>query len=338
MRRKYALIAGLALLVSVFTMSAPAYAAVSSSYAAADDLPAATPSPTPTAVPAPVTNVQWEYHSSTSVDLFWNGSTDSTVQYRVVVNSNFEGKKSTASYNVTDTHLTIMNVLPGSEFDAVVTAYNNVGSATGATPAVQWSQPATIPGEPQSVKLENLTSPKAKISWKVPAADGGSSLLTYTVSVFTLSDKRVYWVSSVTASHLSEMIPMLQGSTSYYATVTAVNSHGTSAAARSNTITTPVAVVTPVQSPTPVPTVTQTVTVPTPSATAPVQVKPTQQPSSPSVQPVQTTQQPTMINWNTIVLVLLFAGLAAAITALVIVVHLDNKRLRDEDRGHDDEL
>jgi hypothetical protein len=132
-----------------------------------------------------------------------------------------------ASCTTAATGCTIAGLTNGTTYSITVTATNAVGTGPASTPAT--ATPATVPGAPQSLNA-TPSSGQVALSWAAPASDGGSAILSYTVTANPGG-------ATCTTAGTSCTIAGLTNGTSYSFTVRATNALGTGPASSPVTAT-----------------------------------------------------------------------------------------------------
>jgi hypothetical protein len=152
----------------------------------------------------------------------------SIIDYTVTAN---DGKTATG----TTSPITITGLINGAAYTFTVTARNSAGSspASAASNRVTPSVTTTIPGAP-AIGSATTGNAQATVSFTAPAADGGSSIIDYTV---TANDGKT---ATGTTSPIT--VTGLTNGTAYTFTVTARNSSGPSLASAASNSVTPVTV------------------------------------------------------------------------------------------------
>ena len=107
----------------------------------------------------------------------------------------------------------------GKSYTVKVTAYNNMGSSVSSN---KYVTPATIPGKPTDLVVQNNGSGSLKLTWTAPD-NGGSSITKYQYSL----DAGTTW-SDFTYTSTSQNIGSLTNGTTYTIMIRAVNNIGES--------------------------------------------------------------------------------------------------------------
>jgi hypothetical protein len=134
-----------------------------------------------------------------------------------------------SSQNVSASTLTtsFSALLPGKSYTAQVTANNSVGSSAVSDASVPVTIPATAPAAPAAPQA-SVSGTDVTIAWATPASTGGSAITGYVVTL--MSGGAVVDTKTVGEDALSASFTGLDYSTSYSATVVAVNAVGSSEA------------------------------------------------------------------------------------------------------------
>ena len=130
----------------------------------------------------------------------------------------------------TSSPITITGLTNGTTYQIVIRAISDNGYSPNSN--VVSAVPLTVPSAPLNPIASNGTSSgSANISWSVPSSNGGSAILTYTITSTPGSN-------TLTTSNTSGVITGLTNGTSYTFTVYATNAVGNSPnSAASNSIT-----------------------------------------------------------------------------------------------------
>jgi hypothetical protein len=125
--------------------------------------------------------------------------------------------------------ITVVDLSNGVEYTFTVTATNAVGTSV-ASVASNTITPATVPDAPTNVAAA-IGDTNAGISWSAPTNNGGSSIISYTVTSNIGGH-------STTTTNTNAVVNGLTNGTAYTFTVTATNAIGTSiSSGNSNGIT-----------------------------------------------------------------------------------------------------
>jgi hypothetical protein len=137
------------------------------------------------------------------------------------------------------TSTTITGLTNGTAYTFTVSATNSVGTgpASAASNSVTPAGGATVPGAPTGVTASPATT-QALVTWTAPNSNGGSTIISYTITPFVGSTAQTpFAVSSGTAT--SATVTGLTNGTSYTFTVKATNSVGTGAASAASSAVIP---------------------------------------------------------------------------------------------------
>ena len=171
----------------------------------------------------------------------------STASVSILVNSSDNGGSTITSYSATSSPgsftgslnassgtITISGLNKGTAYTFSVTATNAQG--TGSAASSSSVTPVSAPNAPTNVTAtKTLDSTTASLTWTAPSDTGGTGI---TITSYTITD--IYGVQT-TSSTTSKSLSSLSPGYTYYWTVTASNSIGsTSVAGTSNTIGMPV--------------------------------------------------------------------------------------------------
>jgi LPXTG-motif cell wall-anchored protein len=166
----------------------------------------------------------------TGIDVSWaapstTGGTPIT-GYTVTLST---GGSIVSSQNVSASTLTtsFSALLPGKSYTAQVTANNSVGSSAVSDASVPVTIPATAPAAPAAPQA-SVSGTDVTIAWAAPASTGGSAITGYVVTL--MRGGAVVDTKTVGGDALSASFTGLDYSTSYSATVVAVNAVGSSEA------------------------------------------------------------------------------------------------------------
>ncbi len=124
---------------------------------------------------------------------------------------------------------TFTGLTNGTTYYFVVKAVNAYGEAsTAAVPAEPLAPTATLPGAPTSLTASSSSGPSISLSWKAPAANGGSAITSYHVYRGTSSGaETAYGTVTCTASTCTYTDTGSSRGFTYYYEVAAVNAVGT---------------------------------------------------------------------------------------------------------------
>ncbi len=170
------------------------------------------------------------------VELSWSApSSDggSAVTGYDVYEGTSSGKESPTPVNgstlITATSYTVSGLTNGTTYYFTVKALNSVGSSTASNQAS--ATPVTTPGAPTGLTATGGNA-QVELSWSAPSSDGGSAITGYDVFEGTSSGKEsptpVNGSTLITAT--SYTVSGLTNGTTYYFTVKALNSVGSSTA------------------------------------------------------------------------------------------------------------
>ena len=113
----------------------------------------------------------------------------------------------------------------GTPYTFTVTATNGIGTGAPSSPSNQVTptNAVTVPGAPTNVSAV-AGNAQATVSWTVPASNGGSAIIDYTVT----SSPGPFTATAAGPSASSAVVPGLANGTSYTFTVHARNTVGSS--------------------------------------------------------------------------------------------------------------
>jgi hypothetical protein len=121
------------------------------------------------------------------------------------------------------TSIVVPGLTNGTSYRFTVTATSNLGTSAPSQPSnpVTPNSSSTVPGAPIKVKAAAEAGHKAKVTWTAPATDGGSPIISYTVT----SSMGGYTVT-VTGTTLTATLTGVAPHKTYTFTVTATNANG----------------------------------------------------------------------------------------------------------------
>ena len=132
---------------------------------------------------------------------------------------------------------TVLSLTNGTSYSVKIRAVNAIGTSSSSVAVI--GTPAAPPSSPQQVSaVAGQTA--ATIAWLAPASTGGAAVTGYTASAFTGSTGGSATASCTTAN-LTCSITGLTNGTTYYISVVATNSAGSSAATTPRISVTPAA-------------------------------------------------------------------------------------------------
>jgi titin len=131
--------------------------------------------------------------------------------------------------NVSSTSFTDLGVTNGTPYFYTVSAVNRVGVSpqSAEVSATPMSVQATVPSAPQGLSASGGNG-SVRLSWRVPASDGGSAITGYTVYRGTMSGGESPTPVATGVSGTSFTDTALMNGTAYYYQVAAVNAVGRS--------------------------------------------------------------------------------------------------------------
>ncbi len=161
----------------------PSTTVFSSSTTIAPTTTAVTTTLAPTTAPSAPTSVSGT-RGNEQVDITWLAPTNN-------------GGSAITSYSVTasgigsfgctsaTTSCTVTGLTNGTSYTFTVTAANGIGSSVASSPSGT-SIPATVPDAP-TLSLISSTATSANLEWTTPGSDGGSEIISYTVTTVLFS-------------------------------------------------------------------------------------------------------------------------------------------------------
>jgi flagellar motor protein MotB len=132
---------------------------------------------------------------------------------------------------------TISSLNNGTAYNVLLRADNGVGSST--TSSSSSATPFTVPGVPTQV-LATGGPASAQVSWNAPLSNGGSTVLSYTVSAFSAATGGSA-IATCTAATLTCAVSGLTNDMTYYFSVVATNAAGVGPISNPRVATLPVA-------------------------------------------------------------------------------------------------
>ncbi|HSZ31133.1 MAG TPA: fibronectin type III domain-containing protein, partial [Pseudonocardiaceae bacterium] len=188
----------------------------------------ATPGPTAPSAPLSVT----ASGGNGSVSLAWtvpatNGG--SAITGYDVYRSTTKGGEGTTPYatGITTTSFTDSAVTNGTTYYYTVAAVNSAGTSPQSTEASATPQAPTVPGAPTGLTATGGNG-SVSLSWTAPASNGGSAITGYDVYRSTTKggEGTTPYATGITTTSYTDSA--VTNGTTYYYTVAAVNSAGTS--------------------------------------------------------------------------------------------------------------
>ncbi len=176
------------------------------------------------------------------------GSGQATVSWSA---PGFNGGSAITGYTVTSapdfrtcttqgaTSCTVTGLTNGTSYTFTVIATNANGDSVASQASQQPATPAAASTAPQNVSA-SAGNGNALVSWRIPASNGGSRILSYTATSLPGSKTCTVQVQTLDSStEFSCTVPGLTNGTAYTFTVKATNSTGQSAASSASNSVTP---------------------------------------------------------------------------------------------------
>jgi subtilisin family serine protease len=127
----------------------------------------------------------------------------------------------------------------GAQYTVSVEAVNRIGAGPASTTAspvtVEWGDP-TEPSSPLAPSITTSGNRAVTVAWVAPVSTGGSELSGYIVTLTDTSTEQVVTTRTVAPSSTSSRFTSLTAGISYQATITALNTIGTSSAAETGSV------------------------------------------------------------------------------------------------------
>jgi hypothetical protein len=200
-----------------FTVTATNGSGTSSSSLASNSV---TPAPGPPDPPTSVAATAGSGQASVSWVAPANNGGSSITSYTVKASP---GGASAVTPDGVTTSIVVPGLTNGTSYRFTVTATSNLGTSAPSQPSnpVTPNSSSTVPGAPIKVKAAAEAGHKAKVTWTAPATDGGSPIISYTVT----SSMGGYTVT-VTGTTLTATLTGVAPHKTYTFTVTATNANG----------------------------------------------------------------------------------------------------------------
>lgn len=177
-----------------------------------------------------VTNLTATVQDDKTVKLNWTAAVDngSTINGYLVDVRSEDGQTSVSYQNVTGTEATVTDLAPGTTYRVVVWTNSSLGLSANS---INVTTKKVAPSAPESIVLVNSADRAANITWKAPKSNGGDTITSYNVELRDSTTDAV--VANKKVATVEEVVFTVAPGKSYYATVTATNSIGTSGVAKS---------------------------------------------------------------------------------------------------------
>jgi hypothetical protein len=135
------------------------------------------------------------------------------------------------------TNATVTGLTNGTAYTFTVTATNSIGTGLASNPSTAVT-PAAVPGAPTNVSA-TAGNAQATVSWTAPSSDGGSQIMSYTITAFVGTTQQSTTTITGAPPATSATITGLTNGTTYTFTVTATNAIGNSPASSPSNAVTP---------------------------------------------------------------------------------------------------